>query len=150
MRYPKRIRLPHEIYANRAIAFHPVIHAHPAVERFPVPVMDAVWDATLGYRGRPEVDLLVACLMPDHVHLLARPGEIDLLAFLRRYKTWTTRKAWSAGHRGVLWQPRAFDRAIRDEGQLEAVARYVIENPVQGSLVESPESWPYAWAWWQE
>ncbi|MCX7619126.1 transposase [Tepidiforma sp.] len=130
------------------MAFHVTMRIHPALGGVAPPVLAAVWRGVVEQRHRPDAVLLAACLMPDHLHVLARPGERDLIAFVGSLKSWTTRLAWQVGQRGTLWQPGFYDRAVRDRRQFESAARYVIANPVRAGLVESPEAWPFAWAWW--
>ena len=148
MKFPQKIRLPHEAYANRESVSHVVIATHPGVGRLRQPVAEAVWAAVLEQRTRGSVELLVACLMPDHLHLILRPGQDDLLRFLNAWKSWSTTCARRAGHPGVLWQPGMWDRTCRGKADLEAVAEYVVQNPVAARLAEDAREWPWTWAWW--
>ena len=80
--------------------------------------------------------------MPDHLHLLARALQETLTDWVARLKSLTTRAAWSVGWRGAIWQPRFFDRALRD-GELAPTLAYIVNNPVVAGLVEEPADW--AW-----
>lgn len=144
MQFPKPIRLPAEAYANPENTFHVVIRAHPKVGAIPFAVRSTTWDSVLEQRSGARIALLAACLMPDHIDLLLRPAALDVIAFLDRWKSWSTRLAWSAGHEGILWQPSFWDRAIRD-GELETALGYVLSNPVAAGLVEDPKEWCHAW-----
>ena len=84
------------------------------------------------------------CLMPDHVHLVARGTAPD--AELRSFVlSWNTRVAfaWRRDQTGRLWQSGYHDRVLRpEEGWLHA-ARYVLLNPDRAGLVERPQDDPF-------
>ncbi len=42
-----------------------------------------------------------------------------------------------------VWQRSFFDHALRDEESLEAVARYIVSNPVRAGLVEDWRDYPF-------
>ncbi len=44
---------------------------------------------------------------------------------------------------GVLWQKGLFDRALRREEDLKAMARYIVANPLRAGLVEHIGQYPY-------
>jgi putative transposase len=92
-----------------------------------------------------HVDVWAWCLMPNHVHLIAVPENVEGLARAigeahRRYTRWINlREGW----RGHLWQER-FASFPMDENYLLAAARYVEMNPVKAGLTERPEE--YSWS----
>ncbi|MFB6261862.1 MAG: transposase, partial [Thiohalorhabdaceae bacterium] len=47
-----------------------------------------------------------------------------------------------------VWQPGFHDRAIRREEDLEAVARYVVANPLRAGLVDRIADYPHWDAAW--
>ncbi len=142
---PKRIRLLVEAYANPETAFHIVISAHPGVTQFSTAIVQAVWATVLEQVDAGRVQLFAACLMPDHVHLLLRPKEMDVIAFMNVWKRWSTRAAWSAGHRGPLWQPSFYDRGITHPDDFDAAAGYIVMNPVTAGFVKEIDEWPWTW-----
>ncbi len=151
MRYPKTIRRADKSeYADVDRCFHLTIRAHPEVHRFAPAVAEVVWRSVVQQRELPHVDLHAACLMPDHVHLLISPRERDVVAFVRTWKSWTTRLAREAGHSLPLWQPGMWDRTCRDEGDFQATAAYIVQNPVAAGLVDDATEWPHTWAFWLE
>src|SRR5687767_6617381 len=77
---------------------------------------------------------LAACLMPDHLHRLARPTP-RLPLEVARLKSWTTRVAWRGGWRSRLWQRSFMDRVTRRRDDPRLLADYVIGNPVRAGLV---------------
>jgi hypothetical protein len=42
-----------------------------------------------------------------------------------------------------LWQQGFFERALRNDEAIEAVARYIEGNPVRARLVTSVDNWPF-------
>jgi REP element-mobilizing transposase RayT len=89
-----------------------------------------------------SIALLAYCLMPDHVHLLARGRTID--ADLRSFmQSWLTRAAYVWRKRGGerLWQSGYHDHVLRDEEPFLSVARYVILNPVRAGMVSTPDEY---------
>jgi REP element-mobilizing transposase RayT len=95
-----------------------------------------------------RVELLAACLMPDHLHLLLRPAEMDAIRFVSALKSWTTRQPWRHGMHGAIWQPGVYDRLARGGHEFNAIADYIVRNPVAAKLAQDERSWPHTWAWW--
>ena len=82
-------------------------------------------------------ETLAYALMPDHLHWLLVLGEADLGTVVRTLKS----RSGIAVNRvlglsGPFWQKGYHDRAVRQEEDLRALARYVIANPVRAGLVE--------------
>jgi REP element-mobilizing transposase RayT len=78
-----------------------------------------------------RANTLAFVVMPDHLHwLLNLCTGADLTAEVQAVKS-------VAAHRigGKVWQRGFHDRAIRQEEDLPAVARYVVANPVRAGLV---------------
>lgn len=92
-------------------------------------------------------DSLLLCwvLMPDHVHWLVQLGEADGLAGLTgRMKSLSAREVRIyTGHQGSVWYPGYYERAIRKEDDLLAVARYIVANPLRAGLCKSVRQYPY-------
>jgi putative transposase len=87
------------------------------------------------------IDLLIACLMPDHVHLVAVPRTADALARMLG----ETRRLF-ARHKGLgpqgLWRGR-YQSCPLDEPHAKAALAYVSFNPVRAGLARDPEEWPW-------
>jgi putative transposase len=79
--------------------------------------------------------LVAYCFMPDHVHLLVygTTEAADVCAFVIDFKR-ITGFEYRQRHGRHLWQPGYFDRVLRDDESTEAVARYVLENPIRAGL----------------
>jgi putative transposase len=87
--------------------------------------------------------LLAYCLMPDHVHILARGKTADasLRTFVLSWNTWTAHK-WRRERATRLWQSGYHDHVLRDEEPDLGIARYIILNPVRAGLVSAPQEYP--------
>jgi len=145
VRFPKRIRLSADAYDDRAATFHFTIRAHAEIRNFSDDTREAIWSTVLETTTAGRVDLLAACLMPDHLHLLLRPGTVGATAFISSFKSWTTRQSWRTGDRGALWQPGSWDRTMRNENDFRTTVAYVLENPVRAGLTEDWREWQWTW-----
>ena len=94
--------------------------------------------------ARFEFAVFAYCLMPDHVHLLLRGKSTlaDLRRFAKRAKQ-STGQIYRRNTKMPLWQEGYYDRVVRPEEDLSAIARYIIENPVRAGLVKSPLEYPF-------
>ena len=82
------------------------------------------------------------CVMPNHVHLLARtPVDVDFDDFIDRFKQETSLALRMELGTIPIWQPRYYDHALRRAESVPAVARYIWANPVRARLVREPEEW---------
>jgi putative transposase len=92
-------------------------------------------------RNLRDVDLVSACLMPDHVHLIAVPPTADALARMLG----ETRRLF-ARYKGLgaerLWRGR-YQSCPLDEAHAKAALAYVSFNPVRAGLVRDPAEWPW-------
>ncbi len=147
MRFPKPIRLPADAYSNSQLRVHITIRAHAETPPWSPSLGDGLWSLVMDERTLGRIELFAACLMPDHLHLLIQPHEFDVIKFVNSWKSLATRVSWKFGRRGALWQPGMWDRSIRDPEDFDATVRYIVENPVVGGLVETPETWPWTWAY---
>lgn len=97
------------------------------------------------YASRNVLSILSYCLMPNHVHFVAVPGNTDSLARVfntahMRYSQWIN---WKRGLKGHLWQGR-FYSCVLDGRHLFAAARYVERNPVRAGIIESAAGWEWS------
>ena len=94
--------------------------------------------------AKTDFDVLVYCVMPDHLHALVvgTSEQSNLIRFMQRFKQLTAHSYKQRTGR-ALWQASFHDHALRgDEGWRE-VAQYILDNPVRAELVESWDAWPY-------
>ncbi len=95
--------------------------------------------------GRCEVEVWAYCLMPNHIHMIARPDSEDGLrrAIGEAHRRYTRQINFREGWRGHLWQGR-FSSFPLDETYLLAAARYVELNPVRAQLAGKAEDYPWS------
>ena len=100
---------------------------------------------------RLPLDVLAACLMPNHIHLVLKPyGDGDLsrwmqwllTAHVRRYH----RRHGSSGH---VWQGRFKAFPIQHDAHLLRVMRYVERNALRANLVVRAEDWHWGSLAWR-
>jgi REP-associated tyrosine transposase len=85
-------------------------------------------------------------IMPDHVHLFARPG-LEALSLKRWMATWKSLSARKIAEtlllRPPIWQPDYFDRYLRSRDSYSAKWIYIQQNAVRAGLVEHSDQWRY-------
>ncbi len=143
--FPKKLRLDHEVYANPANAFHVVIRAMPETSPFRGPIGQATWHLLEEERNRASIELLAACLMPDHLHVVVQPKARSIIQWVAGFKSYSTRLSWSHRTSKALWQPSFYDRLLRDENEFLATLEYIRSNPVEDGLVTEASEWPWLW-----
>ena len=85
-------------------------------------------------------------LMPDHVHLFARPeiGARRMAEWIQMWKSVSSRRiAAVLSIKPSIWQPEYFDRYLRSSENYSEKWHYVELNAVRAGLVETAEAWPY-------
>ena len=98
--------------------------------------------------------LLAYCIMPNHVHFLARPFEIEpatdrealesgetpdaaspLSSMMHSLKSYTAHEANKIlGRTGQFWQHESYDHWVRDDDELERIVEYINRNPTKAGL----------------
>ena len=98
----------------------------------------------------PAAATLSYVVMPDHVHWLMSLKEgAELSAVVQKLKSLTTQelhRRWE--WQGPIWQSGFYDRAMRREDDLPAIARYIVANPLRTGLVRSVRDYPLWDAMW--
>ena len=162
---PKNQRLPREVYSDpEGITFFTIratessspfatVHHSPSASRPKVEFHDALCQKVLEclheQKEKLGCDVLIACLMPDHIHMLARPRThaANVLDLMDRFKGKSTNESWSLGHSGRLWQPRSFDEVLRRDPSIFDTAEYIAHNPVRKGYILNWSQWPYTVRW---
>jgi putative transposase len=98
--------------------------------------------------------LIAWVVMPNHAHALIEPiAPWTLSKIVASWKSFTGRRisefrqargirlAKEATPNSPVWHREYWDRYIRNEVHLEAVIRYIHENPVKAGLAATPERW---------
>ncbi|APU30800.1 transposase [Ectopseudomonas alcaliphila JAB1] len=95
------------------------------------------------------VNSLAWVVMPDHFHWLVELREQSLAAVVQRVKGRSARTINRHLRReGTLWQAGYHDHALRREEDVQAVARYVVANPLRARLVRRVGDYPLWDAVW--
>jgi REP element-mobilizing transposase RayT len=81
--------------------------------------------------------------MPDHLHLLVRPG-FALGDFVWSLKSYTTRQIQALGRPGKLWQDDYYEHILRKAEEGQSIATYILHNPVRRGLAEVAEAYPWS------
>lgn len=90
-------------------------------------------------------------VMPDHMHWLFELRSHSLANVMKQVKARSSIAVGKRLSRPVpLWQAGYHDRALRREQDLEAVARYVVANPLRAGLVKRIGDYPLWDAVWLE
>jgi putative transposase len=66
--------------------------------------------------------------------LTVPPGPESLGAIVRSYKSAVTSWCRMNGYASFAWQPRFYDRVIRDHAALQNIRRYILDNPAKWEL----------------
>jgi putative transposase len=97
------------------------------------------------YRDRFGFQLLAFCLMSNHVHLVVETGKMPLsrvmLGLQGSYTQWFNRRHRRSGH---LFQGRYKAFLVQEDEYLQALVRYVHENPVKAKIVERARLYPWS------
>lgn len=107
-------------------------------------IVDEEWRRT--ERVRPNVKLDAYVVMPNHLHGIiaivnaphrgaSTPVSSPTLApdslgsIIGQFKSVVTKRVRALGYSSFQWQPRFYDRIIRDEHSLHAIRDYIDLNP---------------------
>ena len=87
-------------------------------------------------------------VMGNHVHVLLRPRQ-QVSRLLQGPKGSTAREANQLLARTgqPFWQRESYDHWVREERQLERIAAYIENNPVQAGLAPDPSQHRWSSAW---
>lgn len=98
------------------------------------------------------VQSLAWVIMPDHVHwLLILGNSLSLSRMLQTFKGRAAHQVNRALHRtGKVWATAFHDRALRRDEDVQAVARYIVANPIRAGLVDRIGNYPLWDAVWIE
>lgn len=131
------------------------IYLLTAVTRERTPVF-ARWDSAClvareihAMQDTTVLETLAWVLMPDHLHWLVqlRSGTLQEQVQGLKSRSAIAVNALSNSS-GQLWQKGFHDHALRKEEDVQAVARYVVANPLRAGLVEKLADYPFWNATW--
>lgn len=89
--------------------------------------------------------LLAYCLMSNHVHLLIKPGSMDLAHIFQHigpsFVRWYNVKYQRVGH---LFQSRYISKPVDDINYILTVIRYIHQNPVKAKICTTPQQYSFS------
>lgn len=96
------------------------------------------------------VESLAWVVMPDHLHWLIELGDTPMKALMQRIKSRSAIAINKSSdlYNGKLWQRGFHDRALRREEDMQAIARYIVANPLRAGLVKRIGDYPLWDAIW--
>jgi len=123
-------------------------------------VVSKEWLQAQDVRANVALDEFV--VMPNHLHGIVvieespatTPGSAShrdastrprlhassLGSIMGQFKSISTKRIWTSGFRDFAWQPRFYDHIIRSEASLDAIRRYIRDNPAKWTLdKDNPE-----------
>jgi REP element-mobilizing transposase RayT len=109
------------------------------------PRIAAIVESALVHFDGARYRLLAWSVMPTHVHVLAATVEgWPVASVMHSWKSFTANRANDLlARQGRFWARDYFDRAMRDDVQLERTHAYIEGNPVTAGLCASPADWPW-------
>jgi putative transposase len=130
----------HSFSYQGSYAYHLVLSARAGLTRFKDGRLVATClECLAASASRYGFEIVAYCFMPDHLHLLVAGGQdASLGRSVQHFKQAT-------GHRHPgLWQRSYYDHILRQEEDLEDVARYIWANPVRAGVVEDVLAYSYS------
>ena len=121
-------------------AYHLILNTRGGLPSFEEGCLVAVClECLAASASRYGFQIVAYCFMPAHLHLLvAGAHDAPLVRFVQHFKQAT-------GHRhSGLWQRSYYDHILRQEEDLEDVARYIWANPVRAGMVDNVLAYPYS------
>jgi putative transposase len=100
---------------------------------------------------REPLQILAACLMPNHFHLVVRPTRNEQMTRFMHWAMTTHAVRYHRAHAtvGRIWQGRFKAFPVQEDGHLLAVMRYVERNALRAGLVPVAERWPWGSLSWR-
>ena len=145
----KNIRLNKEVYSNPNQIFSLTICTK---DRQPIFRNKLYAQETVNtFESKPflqETEKYAYCLMPDHLHLLLSPKDGNLIDFIRRWKSYVVSILNKSDFAGPCWQRSFYDHALRNDEDIKAAAKYIVNNPVRKQLAKHWKEYPYSWHKW--
>jgi putative transposase len=124
------------------------------------PRVAALVRRSLYFWNGSKYGLLAYCILPNHVHMLVRPFDVEpasdpildslepgevadasspLSEIMHSLKSYTAHEANKLLHRtGSFWQHESYDHWVRDDDELERIVAYINANAVKARLTGRP------------
>jgi putative transposase len=143
--YPvrRRIRLGRASYGAGQCFFLTIsTHLRAPIFRSYPELADEVTDIIVHTASERKTLLFAWCLMPDHLHLLAK--DADIVELVRLVKGRATPLLRRRESKRRLWQRSFYDHGLRADESIRRVTQYIFENPVRRQMVDCPSD--YRWS----
>jgi REP element-mobilizing transposase RayT len=96
-----------------------------------------------------EWEIYAWCLMTTHYHLVIQAKQPLLSAGMQRLNSLHAQRVNHRRNRkGHVFRGRFSSRLVEGERYARAVCRYVLLNPVEAGLCQSPDAWRWSWCRW--
>lgn len=103
------------------------------------------------YKRKYPVVVFAYCLMPNHFHLLVKEPEFQLtegmanISYLMKVLLNSYAKYFGCKykHSGNVFQGKFKSKVVESEDYFVKLLDYILNNPVDGGLVNKAEDWPY-------
>lgn len=106
---------------------------------------DKFWWILNDYKKKCGFFLYAYCLMPNHIHLLIKEGQIPISQVIQRIEVrfvlWYNNKYDRDGH---LFHNRFGSEPVEDETYFLKAVRYIHLNPVRAGICQFPGEYPYS------
>jgi REP-associated tyrosine transposase len=101
-------------------------------------------DALKWLNDHNRIALVVAVVMPDHLHFVSELKDTSLANVMHSLKSFTANKINKVLNRnGQLWERQYYERVIRNEKALKETVEYCLGNPARKGLAEDFRDYPY-------
>ena len=95
-------------------------------------------------RSYYQAHLHAFCILPDHMHIILRPGPLGFSTFMHSFKKNSSRDLYEIFQfEGAKWQKGYHDEIIRDLEQMYAAFHYVENNACKHDFVDNINDWPW-------
>lgn len=111
-------------------------------------LMDNLW-MTRNIHG---AEVYAFCVLPDHMHVVMKPGERGLSRFMHSFKrnamrdlrSFRSGRSLSSAMETIAWQKSFHDEKIETDSQRENVLAYVRCNAWKHGFVQDPNDWRWS------
>ncbi|MBS3908907.1 MAG: transposase [Actinobacteria bacterium] len=86
------------------------------------------------------------CIMPDHVHILCRPGDLLTSHFINLLRVRYEYLATKSGYQTPIWQPDYKEHPLSHEEIIDT-ALFIFESPARGGLVDSAMDYSHSFVY---
>jgi REP element-mobilizing transposase RayT len=129
------------------VPYHVVIESHKGEHLF---VSDKVCN-NLAYilfetSVLHEYGLFAFCIMPDHTHILCRPGNVAVCHFINLVKLRFEFMHKKNMQKRTIWHSTSRQDMLADE-QIVSTAKFILDNPVRNGLAPSAIDYPFSFAY---